>query len=95
MIEAALAPLRDELRPAELRMPTRALALVVGTAAMVVCKDVLQLEPAEARRVRRWAIRAGRGRTPAAALRRHAGAPERPLSVRHTLYRKLGACPRA
>jgi hypothetical protein len=36
----------------------RALAMVMGTEAMVVCKDVLQLSEAEARDVRRWAIRA-------------------------------------
>jgi hypothetical protein len=31
---------------------------VIGTEAMLVLKDVLQLDEAEARRVRRWAIRA-------------------------------------
>jgi hypothetical protein len=39
-------------------MLSRALALVVGTEAMVVCKDVLQFDDAEAREVERWAIRA-------------------------------------
>ena len=34
------------------------LALVIGTEALVVCKDVLQLDDAEARKVKRWAIRA-------------------------------------
>jgi hypothetical protein len=41
-----------------MRMLSRALAIVIGTEAMVVCKDVLQLDEAEARRLRRWAIRA-------------------------------------
>lgn len=35
-----------------------ALALVVGTEVMVVFKDVLQLDDAESRKVKRWAIRA-------------------------------------
>lgn len=58
LIEAALEPSRREFRPAALKSLTRALALVIGTEAMLVLKDVLQLDPAEARRVRRWAIRA-------------------------------------
>lgn len=58
LIEAALEPARHEFRPAALKSLTRALALVIGTEAMLVLKDVLQLDPAEARRVRRWAIRA-------------------------------------
>jgi hypothetical protein len=37
---------------------TKALALIVGTESMVVLKDVLQLDETEARKVRRWAIRA-------------------------------------
>jgi len=58
LIEAALAPTRDRFRPADLKMLGRALALVVGTEAMVVCKDVLQLDDADTRKVKRWAIRA-------------------------------------
>ena len=58
LLEAALAPARDRIRPGTLKTLTRALALVVGTEAMVVCKDVLGLDDAEARRVKRWAIRA-------------------------------------
>jgi AcrR family transcriptional regulator len=58
LIEAALAPARDRFRPADLKMLARALALVVGTEAMVVCKDVLQLDDADTRKVKRWAIRA-------------------------------------
>jgi len=58
LIEAALAPVRSQFRPAALKRLTHALALVIGTEAMVVCKDVLQLDDAEARKVRRWAIRA-------------------------------------
>jgi AcrR family transcriptional regulator len=58
LIEAALEPSRKEFRPAELQLLARALALVIGTEGMVVFKDVLQVSDAEARKVRRWAIRA-------------------------------------
>lgn len=58
LIEAALAPARGRFRPADRRLLEKALALIVGTEALVVCKDVLQLEDAEARKVKRWAIRA-------------------------------------
>jgi AcrR family transcriptional regulator len=58
LIEAALEPARRQFRPAALKTLPRALAMVVGTEAMLVLKDVLQLDDAEARRVRRWAIRA-------------------------------------
>jgi AcrR family transcriptional regulator len=58
LIEAALAPARERFRPGELKLLTRALALVVGTEAMIVCKDVLQLDDAETRKVKRWAVKA-------------------------------------
>lgn len=58
LIEAALEPARRQFKPAVLKHLGRALALIIGTEAMVVFKDVLQLDEAEARKVRRWAIRA-------------------------------------
>lgn len=58
LIEAALAPARAQLKPADVKPLARALALVVGTESMVVFKDVLQLGDADARKARRWAIRA-------------------------------------
>lgn len=58
LIEAALAPVRKQFKPAALKQLMHALALVVGTEAMVVCKDVLQLDDAESRKMKRWAIRA-------------------------------------
>ncbi len=58
LIEAALEPARRQFRPAALKMLTRALAMVIGTESMLSLKDVLNLDDAEARRVRRWAIRA-------------------------------------
>lgn len=58
LIEAALAPARAQLKPTDAKLLGKALALVIGTEAMVVFKDVLQLSDAEARKVRRWAMRA-------------------------------------
>jgi AcrR family transcriptional regulator len=58
LIEAALEPARRQFQPAALKQLSRALAMVIGTEAMIVCKDVLRLDDAESRKVRRWAIRA-------------------------------------
>ena len=58
LIESALAPARDQFEPAAAHRLANALALIIGTESMVVLKDVLQLEPAEAGEVKRWAIRA-------------------------------------
>jgi AcrR family transcriptional regulator len=58
LLEAALEPVRSELRPAAFETLTRALSLIVGTEGMVVVRDVLQLDDAQARKVKRWAIRA-------------------------------------
>jgi hypothetical protein len=58
LIEAALEPAHSRLSPASLKALSGALALVIGTEAMVVFKDVLQVSDAEAKRIRRWAIRA-------------------------------------
>ena len=58
LIEAALEPARRQFKLGSFDLLAKALALIVGTEAMVVFKDVLQLDDAEARRVKRWAIRA-------------------------------------
>lgn len=58
LIEAALEPVRHEFKQASLKTLGRALALIIGTEAMVVFQDVLRLDDAEARKVKRWAIRA-------------------------------------
>jgi AcrR family transcriptional regulator len=58
LIEAALAPARSQFKPAALDILTKALAVIIGTDAMIVFKDVLQLDEKEARKVKRWAIRA-------------------------------------
>lgn len=57
MIEAALAPAKAEFSRASFDKLQKALALIVGTEAMIVFKDVLQLDEKEARAVKRWAIR--------------------------------------
>lgn len=58
LIEAALEPVRDQFKPSALRELTKALALVMGPETMIVVKDVLRLDDADARKVKRWAIRA-------------------------------------
>jgi AcrR family transcriptional regulator len=58
LVEAALAPARNQFTPAGLKALTKSLALIIGTESMVVLKDVLQLDEDGARKVRRWAIRA-------------------------------------
>jgi AcrR family transcriptional regulator len=58
LIDAALAPVRDQFAPGGLALLTKALALVIGTEGMIVFKDVLQLDDIEARRVKSWMIHA-------------------------------------
>lgn len=58
LIEAALKPARKAFRPADLDKLTKALALIVGTEAMIVFKDVLDTDDSDARAVKRWAIKA-------------------------------------
>jgi AcrR family transcriptional regulator len=58
LIEAALKPARKQFTPSNLDTLSKALALIVGTEALIVFKDVLQLDDADARKVKRWAIRA-------------------------------------
>jgi AcrR family transcriptional regulator len=58
LIEAALEPAREQFKPGSLKLLARALALIVGPEAVIVVKDVLQLDDADARKVKRWAIRA-------------------------------------
>jgi len=58
LIEAALEPAREQFKSGSLKVLARALALIMGPEAWIVVKDVLQLDDAEARKVKRWAIRA-------------------------------------
>jgi AcrR family transcriptional regulator len=58
LIDAALAPARDEFKPGAVKTLLKALALIMGPESSIVVKDVLQLDDADARKVKRWAIRA-------------------------------------
>lgn len=58
LIASALAPVRDQFEPGQSDRLAKALALVIGTESMLVLKDVLQLDAAESRELKSWAIRA-------------------------------------
>ncbi len=58
LIEAALAPARDQFKPAAFKKLVQALGVVVGSEGYVTCKDVLGLNGAEAQKLRRWMIAA-------------------------------------
>lgn len=58
LVDAALEPLADELEPKVLRRLRHALALAIGTEAVLVTRDVCGLEVDEAREVTRWACEA-------------------------------------
>jgi hypothetical protein len=58
LIEAALEPARADFKPADYKLLAKSLALVIGTESMLVFKDVLRVDDAEARKVRRFMIRA-------------------------------------
>lgn len=58
LIAAALEPFASEFDPTSLDKLQKALALVIGTEAMLVFKDVLRLTDDEAHAVKAWIIRA-------------------------------------
>ena len=58
LIEAALAPARGRFTNAAYENLRAALALVFGTEAMVVFRDVLPISERKARQVKSWTIRA-------------------------------------
>ena len=58
LVAAALTPSQPPLPPEGREMLSKALPVLLGIEAVVVFKDVLQLDAAEAARVRRWMIRA-------------------------------------
>jgi AcrR family transcriptional regulator len=58
LIEGALAPARDRLTDDAYAKLCAAAALVFGTESMVVFRDVLPLDPDQARAVKSWALRA-------------------------------------
>src|SRR5699024_7341943 len=58
LLDAALDPLAGTLGPAALRRLRHALALTIGTEAVLTTRDVCGLETDEAREVTRWAAEA-------------------------------------
>jgi len=58
MLQAAIGDARERLPADAADRLAKALSLIIGTEAMIVTKDVLQISDDEARAVRRWAIRA-------------------------------------
>src|SRR5690606_27846500 len=58
MLTEALAPARASLKAADYDALIAALSLIVGPEAMIVFRDVLRLDAAEAARVRRRPVRA-------------------------------------
>jgi AcrR family transcriptional regulator len=58
LIEAALKPARSQFKAGAIETLSQALALIMGTEGMIVIKDVLQLDDSDARKMKRWAIRA-------------------------------------
>lgn len=58
LIEAALAPSRDQFEDAVYERLCASLALVFGTESMVVFRDVLPISERKAREVKSWAVRA-------------------------------------
>lgn len=58
LIEAALAPATGELDPARLGTLSAALALIIGPEAMLVFRDVLQVDDKTAQDIRHWMIEA-------------------------------------
>jgi AcrR family transcriptional regulator len=58
LIEAALKPARNQFKAGAIETLSKALALIIGTEGVIVAKDVLQLDDEDARKVKRWAIRA-------------------------------------
>lgn len=58
LIKAALEPVREAMDAAAYDKLCHALALVIGSEAMIVFKDVLRLNDRQARRVKAWAIEA-------------------------------------
>jgi AcrR family transcriptional regulator len=58
LIEAALKPARQQFKAGTIETLSKALAIIIGTEGVIATKDVLQLDDEDARKVKRWAIRA-------------------------------------
>ncbi len=58
LIDAALAPYAGTLGPGLTRRLRHAIALAIGTEAVVTLRDVCELSPEEVRETARWTVRA-------------------------------------
>lgn len=56
LIEAALAPVRDQMKKSDYDRLCASLALVFGPESMIVYKDILHLSPQKARGIKRWML---------------------------------------
>lgn len=56
LIDTALAPARNRMDAAAFQRLSHALALIIGTESLIVCKDVLGIDDTEAEAVKRWAV---------------------------------------
>ncbi len=58
LIEAALSPVRKQFRPTDYDRLKKILALLIGTEAFVVFRDVLNIDDSEANSIKHWAMKA-------------------------------------
>jgi AcrR family transcriptional regulator len=58
LIEAALAPARQQFRDDEYEKLCAALAMIFGPESMIVARDVIRIDEKTARDVKSWAVRA-------------------------------------
>lgn len=58
LIEAALATARHRFRDEDYEVLCAALAMIFGTEAMIVARDVIRIDDKTARKVKSWAVRA-------------------------------------
>ncbi|MET0547064.1 MAG: TetR/AcrR family transcriptional regulator [Caulobacterales bacterium] len=58
LLDAALAPAKDQFKPVDLKRLAKALALITGAEGYFAGKDVLELDDTESRKLKRWIIRA-------------------------------------
>jgi AcrR family transcriptional regulator len=79
LLDAALAPLQDELDPDQLRRLNTALAILTGTEAFIAMRDVLRLDHDQARASGEWAVRQLVNGARQQALERRCPADEPPL----------------
>lgn len=58
LIEAALAPARDQFKPAAFKRLAQSIGMIVGAEGYMTAKDVLGISSGEAQKLRHWMIAA-------------------------------------